>query len=118
MKALDKYCFSEAFDTLYHTAWDDFADWQDRSEQRQVNGAAYGPRPSSLAHPFAPFVTETIWQTLAWEPDTILAKSPKNPVAAYDKTMASEFEEIRTIVSEARTIIANCAQHAHCTDVV
>jgi valyl-tRNA synthetase len=108
--ALDQYRFSDAFDTLYHTVWDDFADWYIEASKTDLNPSvlAYGLETIlKLAHPFAPFVTETIWQTLAWEPDSILAMSPKNTVAVYDKEKAAEFKEIMTIVSESRTIVAN-----------
>ncbi len=64
---LDNYRFSEAYDTLYHTVWDDFADWYLEASKATPNHAmlAYCLEALlKLAHPFAPFVTETIWQTL------------------------------------------------------
>src|SRR6266852_3059946 len=72
---LDSYRFSEAYDTLYHFVWDDFADWYVEASKAEPNVPllAYGLEVILiLAHPFAPFVTETIWQTLGLEGDSIL----------------------------------------------
>jgi valyl-tRNA synthetase len=57
-----------------------------------------------VAHPFAPFVTETIWQTMAWEKDTILAGRTFSKIHAGDKQRAAEFAEVQAIVAEARYI--------------
>jgi len=108
-KHLDKFRFSEAYDLLYHTVWDDFADWYIEASKGQANAGilAYGLETLvKLAHPFAPFLTETIWQTLAWEPDSILAVTAWPEAPAYDAGKAAQFEEIKTIVTEARTIIS------------
>jgi len=60
-----------------------------------------------LAHPFAPFTSETIWQALSWTGDSILAKSSWPAKTSYTVKKATEFEDIKTIVSEARIIISN-----------
>ena len=57
-----------------------------------------------MAHPFAPFVTETIWQTLQWEGDSLLIISSWPEPAKPDDKKAREFEEIQAIVSEIRYI--------------
>jgi valyl-tRNA synthetase len=112
---LDNYRFSEAYDTLYHTVWDDFADWYLEASKATPNHGllAYGLEVLlKLAHPFAPFVTETIWQTLKWESSKsvnsllISAAWPDIRLEA-DKSMAQDFEAAMTIVSECRTIMAN-----------
>src|SRR5206468_12998236 len=73
---LDNYRFSEADETLYHFVWDDLADWYIEASKAQPNKPLLAfvlEAVLTLAHPFAPFVTETIWHTLAWEPDSLLA---------------------------------------------
>lgn len=108
-KNLRSYRFSEAYDTLYHFVWDDFADWYLEAAKSTPNIPLLRYSLESIlkiAHPFAPFVTETIWQTLAWQPDSLLITSgwPKAPKAAADQ--AAVFEEVKTIVSEARFMIS------------
>jgi valyl-tRNA synthetase len=110
-KDLDNYRFSEAYDTLYHTVWDDFADWYLEASKGSPNHGllAYGLEILlKLAHPFAPFVTETIWQTLKWETDSLLiiAEWPKS-IAPFDPGEAANFETAKKIVSECRIIMAN-----------
>jgi valyl-tRNA synthetase len=112
---LDNYRFSEAYDTLYHTVWDDFADWYIEAGKGSPNHGmlAYCLETLlKLAHPFAPFVTETIWQTLKWESvkagDSLLisANWPKIKLRA-NSAMATDFETTKTIVMECRTIMSN-----------
>jgi valyl-tRNA synthetase len=105
---LDSYRFAEAYDTLYHFVWDDFADWYIEASKATPNVPLLAfclETILKLAHPFAPFVTETIWQTLAWEKDSLLATSRWPEVPAADKRAGKQFEDAKTIVSEARFIV-------------
>ncbi|GAC1390489.1 MAG: valine--tRNA ligase [Candidatus Saccharimonadales bacterium] len=104
---LTNYRISEAFDGVYHLLWDDFADWYIESSKIELNKSvlAHGLQTIlKIVHPFAPFVSETIWQTLKWEGDSYLMtstwpdNSDTNPPKAYD------FEQIKTIISEIRNI--------------
>ena len=58
-----------------------------------------------LAHPFAPFVTETIWQSLEWHND-LLIKAAWPSASAYDEIAAAEFERLQKLVIEARYVTA------------
>jgi len=105
---IENYRFSEAYDTLYHFVWDEFADWYIEASKSTVNKPLLAYCLESilkLAHPFAPFLTETIWQTLAWAPDTLLATSSWPKVLEADKARASQFEEVKGIIIEARAIM-------------
>jgi len=107
-KYLDTYRFSEAYETLYHFVWDDVADWYIEASKAAPNLPLLMHVLEStllLAHPFAPFVTETVWQTLAWEQDSILAKRTYNKLLDFDNKQAGAFEEIMAIVSETRLIL-------------
>jgi valyl-tRNA synthetase len=107
---LDNYRFAEACDMLYHFVWDDFADWYIEASKVQPNTALLALALETilkLAQPFAPFVTETIWQTLAWEPDSLLITShwPETFESSTKQSFeANAFEELRDIVEEIRFI--------------
>jgi valyl-tRNA synthetase len=107
-KHLEKYAFSEAYDALYHFVWDDFADWYIKASKTEENKALLAFTLElilTIAHPFAPFVTETIWQTLAWAPDQLLAATAWPVVPAADTKRAQDFEIVKTIVTEARAVM-------------
>ncbi|HUB93173.1 MAG TPA: valine--tRNA ligase [Verrucomicrobiae bacterium] len=107
-KYLDEYRFSEAYDRLYHFVWDDVADWYIEASKSQPNREVLGYVLESvlkLMHPFAPFVTETIWQTLYSNADSLLITSDWPKPHSSSKTKAAEFEEIKAIVSEVRALV-------------
>ena len=106
---LDEYRVSEAYETVYHFVWDDFADWYIEASKSELNPdlLLYGlEQVLKLAHPFAPFVTETIWQTLDQTGDSMLASEIWQQAMKFDSKKAAEFEEIRNIVSETRAIVS------------
>jgi valyl-tRNA synthetase len=104
---LDDYRFSEAYERVYHFIWDDFADWYIESSKVHQNKPLLAEVLSialKLAHPFAPFVTETIWQTLIWTNDTLLIAEQWPTVPKCDEKRAQGFTEIQNIISEIRYI--------------
>jgi valyl-tRNA synthetase len=135
-KLLDEYRFAEAYEVMYHVVWDDVADWYiEASKINDVTASAAKqssetdngsglPRATGdarndnlyfvlkyilkLAHPFAPFVSETIWQSLYSDDKTttllIAQQWPKK--LEYNKLAAAEFDKIRELVSEIRYLSA------------
>lgn len=104
---LNAYRFSEAYNTLYHFVWDDFADWYIEASKIAPNHPLLAHILKSsliLAHPFAPFVTETIWQTLTPNTESLLITQAWPKPAKANEKSAQEFEQIKTIVTEIRTI--------------
>lgn len=104
---LDNYRFAEAAELIYHFLWDDFADWYVETSKTHLNKEVLAyvlENTLKLAHPFAPFVTETIWQTLKWEQDSLLITSSWPQPIKGDAKQAAAFEEIKSIVSEIRFI--------------
>ena len=101
---MKEYRFAEAVETLYSTIWDKYADWFLESQKIYRNVPLLKITLEHLLialHPFAPFVTETIWQNLSWTDGFIItAKWPGE--LKYDPITAEQFETIRTIVSEVR----------------
>ena len=107
---LDNNRLSEAYETLYHFVWDDVADWYIEASKATPNLPMLQHVLEStllLAHPFAPFVTETIWQTLAWEQDSILASRVYAKPLNFDTHQAQAFTDIMAIVSETRLILTS-----------
>jgi valyl-tRNA synthetase len=105
---LDKYEFSEAYETLYHFIRDDLADWYIEASKAEPNQPLLKyllEQVLLLTHPFAPFVTETIWQTMAWEQDSILATREFSKSIGFDDKKATDFAELQTVITEVRTIL-------------
>lgn len=106
-EALDNYRFSEASEKVYHLLWDDLADWYIEASKASINPSvlAYSLETIlKLAHPFAPFVTETIWQTLKWEGDSLLITAAWPKAHRADGKSADVFEQVKAIVTEIRYI--------------
>jgi valyl-tRNA synthetase len=108
---LEQYRFAEAFETVYHTIWDKVADWYVEASKTSYNAPTMlWVLEASLvmAHPFAPFVTETIWQTLDWhsEDEDMLITTKWQLSEQYDEALASQFEKIQAIVTETREVLA------------
>ncbi len=105
-KALDEYRFAEGYDTLYHFVWDDVADWYIEASKSTENKDVLAfilEQILKLAHPFAPFVTETIWQELPYANGLLIsAEWPKT--SRVDNKKAKEFDELQAIIIEARAI--------------
>lgn len=103
---ITNFAFADAYDQLYHFVWDDLADWYIEASKSSPNpGILKHALESSLAllHPFAPFVTEAIWQELDWSND-LLITSQWPEITAHDKKSAKQFEVIKDIVTEARRL--------------
>lgn len=104
---LDAYAFGEAYDKLYHFVWDDVADWYIEVSKTAPNKELLAFLLESvltLLHPFAPFVTETIWQTLGWEADSLLANKTYGTIPKSNTKEAADFSEVQQIVTEIRFI--------------
>ena len=104
---IKEYRFAEAVEVLYQTIWDKYADWFLESQKiyRNVNLLKATLEALLIAlHPFAPFVTEAIWQNLSWT-DGFIATTKWPVKLKYDPISAEQFENIRIIVSEVRATL-------------
>lgn len=81
----DKYEFGEVGRVLYNFIWDEFCDWYIEMSKIPMNGADEAQKQTTrsvlsytldqmmrMLHPFMPFVTEEIWQSLPHEGGTIV----------------------------------------------
>lgn len=108
-RTIDDYRLAEAQETIYHAIWDSVADWYIEASKDQDNLDLLVwvlDTSLKLAHPFAPFVTETIWQTLPWH-DSLLITETWPDILAYNDIAAAEFGQVQQLVSEARFVITS-----------
>lgn len=103
---IDSYRYAEAVDAMYHLIWDDVADWYiEASKESTGEGMLAWVLETCLkvAHPFAPFVTETIWTTLKFD-TVLLIRAPWPTTVEFNDIAAAEFEQIRTLITETRYV--------------
>jgi len=102
------YRFAEASEMVYHTIWSSLADWYIEASKQQDNPDMLAwtlDTALRLSHPFAPFVTETIWQTLPWyEKDSMLIAASWPEATEFDDIAAAEFERVQQLVTEIRFV--------------
>lgn len=111
---IEKYRFAEASEEVYHAIWDDVADWYIESSKKQDNPQMLAwvlDTALRIAHPFAPFVTETIWQTLGWQKELLISSSWPTAIE-YNDISAAEFEQLQKLVSEARFMVSELPGNA------
>ncbi len=102
--AMQSYRFAEAVDVLYQTIWDKYADWFLESQKIFKNVSLLKKTLETVLialHPFAPFVTEAIWQNLSWT-EGFIATANWPEKLKYDAISAAQFESLIAIVSEIR----------------
>jgi len=105
-KYLAEYRFAEASDIVYHTVWDDVADWYLEASKLEPNPSVLAwvlETCLTLAHPFAPFVTEAIWTTLERHKTPLISR-PWPAETTFDAIGAAEFEQLRALVIETRFV--------------
>lgn len=106
---LENYRFAEASETLYHAVWDTVADWYVEASKQQDNTDTLAwvlETVLRLCHPFAPFVSETIWQTLPWRNDLLIKNTWPEEFPEYNPLSAANFERLQKLVVEARYVTA------------
>lgn len=105
---ITNYRFADAGETVYHTIWDSVADWYVEASKTDMNPdmLAWVLETSlKIAHPFAPFVTETIWQTLPWTSTVLILEEWPSSIN-YDEIAAGEFTRIQALVGEIRYVMS------------
>ena len=104
VQCMSEYRFSEAVEVLYSTIWDKYADWFVESQKIYHNTSLLKATLEAILimlHPFAPFVTEAIWQNLSWT-DSMIIDSEWPSLLEYDEISAENFERLKMVVSEIR----------------
>lgn len=99
-----EYRFAEAVELLHATIWDKYADWFVESQKLYKNVGLLEitlEMVLKMLHPFAPFVTEAIWQNLSWTEGLLInEKWPERLL--FDPISAERYEKLSDIVLEVR----------------
>lgn len=102
-----EYRFAEAIETLTSTIWDQYADWFIESQKIYKNVPLLKVTLEmilKMLHPFAPFVTEAIWQSLSWT-DGLLITQKWPSRLKFDPLTAANFESLCDVVLETRRVL-------------
>lgn len=113
---LEKFELGMAVSKLYDFIWDDFCDWYIELAKIRMNGADEQSADSArrvlvwvmsntlrLLHPFMPYITEEIWQTLPHEGEAlIVAKWPEYDEALVFPAEAADMEKVMAVIRAVR----------------
>ena len=114
---LEKFELGMAVSKLYDFIWDDFCDWYIELAKIRMNGADEESADSArrvlvwtmsntlkLLHPFMPYITEEIWQTLPHDGEAlIVAKWPEYDEALSLPQEAKNLENVMALIRAIRT---------------
>ena len=114
---LEKFELGMAVSKLYDFIWDDFCDWYIELAKIRMNGADEESADSArrvlvwtmsntlkLLHPFMPYITEEIWQTLPHDGEAlIVAKWPEYDEALSFPQEAKNLENVMALIRTIRT---------------
>lgn len=110
-KYLNEYKFSLAGEILEKFIWDDFADWYVEISKIEKNTKILGyvlDKILKLSHPFAPFVTEKIYQDFHnGKKLLMIEKWPVTDKKLVDKKALAEFADIQEVVRKIRNLRTN-----------
>ncbi|MGG3924857.1 valine--tRNA ligase [Metabacillus fastidiosus] len=119
-KLADKYEFGEVGRLLYNFIWDDFCDWYIEMAKLPLYGENEAAKKTTrsilayvldntmrLLHPFMPFITEEIWQSLPHQGESITVASwPKVNPELTDEKAAAEMKLLVEVIRSVRNIRA------------
>ncbi|PQL89898.1 valine--tRNA ligase [Apibacter sp. wkB309] len=109
----EKYRISDALMNIYKLIWDDYCSWyleavkppfgEDIDEKTYIETIAILEDLLKLLHPFMPFISEEIWQTIKKreiQESLIITSSVSEN--AYNESIISDFEVTKEIISSIR----------------
>ena len=111
----EKFRISEALHILYKLIWDDFCAWylemvkpgfeQPVDSFTYNQTVSYFERLMQLAHPFMPFITEEIWQSLKQRPEGSSVCISEWPQAGeLNEELIAQSERVFEVVAQIRNI--------------
>ena len=114
--SLEEYRFDQASTHLYQFVWHEFCDWYlelvkpvlqaDSPEARSTRQTVLDALDTTLRllHPFMPFLTEEIWQTLPHNGESIVTQPYPEAASEWnDKDIEAQFALLARLVTIVRT---------------
>ena len=120
---LNAYRFDRAASALYHFIWHEYCDWYLELIKPALQNPAHPDGPVTrqtlletletamrLLHPFMPFITEEIWQTIPHEGESIVIQRYPEPAEAWDAPDAEQpfllLEQAVSLVRAGRVLLS------------
>jgi len=108
--SMEQYHLHEAARTIYRFFWDEFCSWyleliKLHPEQSKPTLLFVFESALRLLHPFMPFITEELWQSIPHKGESIvIAPYPELESGAGDAGSESDTEMIQDIITKVRNI--------------
>ncbi len=115
----EKFRISEALRTIYRAIWDEFCGWflemMKPAQEESISAAAYAEVINlfelllQLVHPFTPFITEELWQSLRERQpgeSIMITQIPEPIVVGDDFEALTAFELLKDTVTAVRAFRA------------
>ncbi len=116
---MDNYEFGQAGNLIYDFLWNDFADWYVEASKIALQGGDEAAQQRTrqllvhvldatlrLLHPFAPFITEAVWQKLPRRADDapalIISRWPQ--AGPVDEAALEQFDHVRALIRALRNV--------------
>ncbi|MDR2916091.1 MAG: valine--tRNA ligase [Tannerella sp.] len=112
---LNKYRISEALMTAYKLFWDEFSSWYlemvKPAYQQPIDAVSYHAtlaffeKLTVLLHPFMPFITEEVWQSIAERKSGESIMTVRMPEPDHkNEALVADFEIVKLITAGVRSI--------------
>ncbi len=114
--SLEQYRFDQAASQVYRHIWHEYCDWyleMVKPALQRSSAEAAATRQTliesfesllRLLHPFMPFMTEEIWQTMPHEGESLMIQSYPVPNPEWDaKEIETQFEVLTYFITTVRT---------------
>ncbi|PTT41136.1 valine--tRNA ligase [Chryseobacterium sp. HMWF028] len=109
----EKFRISDALHLIYKLIWDDFCGWyleaikpnygEGISKEVYHKTIYFFEELMKLLHPFMPFLTEELWQTISERSiDEALVIAQQKEAGAFDETIIKNFETAAELISGVR----------------